>query len=33
MNDIQKKYRLGTVSKNILNGANLTLSSDMDQDT
>ena len=40
MNDPQKKYRLGTVSKNILmeglnrfNGANLTLSSDVDQDT
>ena len=40
MNDPQKKYRLGTVSKNILleglnwfNSANLTLSSDVDQDT
>ena len=39
-NDPQKKYRLGTVSKNILleglnrfNGANLTLRSDLDQDT
>ena len=39
-NDPQKKYRLGTVSKNILLeglnqfcGANLTLSSDVDQDT
>ena len=39
-NDPQKKYRLGTVSKNILleglkrfHGANLTLSSDVDQDT
>ena len=38
MNDPQKKYRLGTVSKNILleslnqfHGANLTLSSDVDQ--
>ena len=37
MNDLQKKYRLGTVSKNILleglnrfHGANLTLSSDVD---
>ena len=40
MNDPQKKYRLGTVSKNILlkvlnrfHGANLTLSSDVEQDT
>ena len=40
INDPQKKYRLGTVSKNILlegltrfNGANLTLSSDVDKDT
>ena len=40
MNDPQKKHRLGTVSKNILlegwnrfHGANLTLSSDVDQDT
>ena len=39
-NDPQKKYRLGTVSKNILleglnqlHSANLTLSSDVDQDT
>ena len=39
-NDPQKKYRLGTVSKNILleglnrfHRANLTLSSDVDQDT
>ena len=39
-NDPQKKYRLGTVSKNILleglnqfHGANLTLKSDVDQDT
>ena len=39
-NDSQKKYRLGTVSKNILleglnwfHSANLTLSSDVDQDT
>ena len=39
-NDPQKKYRLGTVSKNILleglnqfHGANLALSSDVDQDT
>ena len=39
-NDPQKKYRLGTISKNILleglnpfHGANLTLSSDVDQDT
>ena len=39
-NDPQKKYRLETVSKNILleglnrfYGANLTLSSDVDQDT
>ena len=39
-NDPQKKYRLGTVSKNILleglnrsHCANLTLSSDVDQDT
>ena len=38
-NDPQKKYRLGTVSKNILleclnrfHGANLTLYSDVDQD-
>ena len=37
---IHKKYRLGTVSKNILleglkrfHGANLSLSSDVDQDT
>ena len=40
MNDPKKKNRLGTVSKNILleglnrfHGANLTLSSDVDQDT
>ena len=40
MNDPQKKYRIGTVSKIILleglnrfYGANLTLSSDVDQDT
>ena len=40
MNDPQKKYRLGTVSKNILleglnrlHGANLTLSSVVGQDT
>ena len=41
INGPQKKYRLGTVSKNILleglqnrfHGANLTLSSDVDQDT
>ena len=40
MNDPQKKYCLGTVSWNILleglnrfHGANLTLSSDEDQDT
>ena len=40
MNDPQKKYRLGTVSKNIslegfnrFNGANLALSSDVDQET
>ena len=41
INDPQKKYRLGTVSKNIFTGklklvsrrANLTLSSDVDQDT
>ena len=40
MNDPQKKYRLGTVSKHILleglnqfHGANLTLSSDVDQYT
>ena len=40
MNDSHKKYHLGTVSKNILpegvnrfSGANLTLSSDVDQDT
>ena len=39
-NDPQKKFRLGTVSKNILlaglnwfHGANLTLRSDVDQDT
>ena len=39
-NDPQKKYRLGTVSKNILleglnrfHGAILNLSSDVDQDT
>ena len=39
-NDRQKKYRLGTVSKNILlddlnpfHGANLALNSDVDQDT
>ena len=39
-NDPQKKYRLGTVSKNILledlnrfHGANLTLSPNVDQDT
>ena len=39
-NDPQKKYRLGTVSKNIsmkglnrFHGVNLTLSSDVDQDT
>ena len=39
-NDPQKKYRLQTVSKNILleglnwfHGASLTLSSDVDQDT
>ena len=39
-NDPQKKYRLGTVSKNILleglnqfQGANLALNSDVDQDT
>ena len=39
-NDPQNKYRLGTVSKNILleglnrfHGANLTLSSDVDQNT
>ena len=39
-NDPQKKYHLGRVSKNILmeglnqfHGANLTLSSDVDQDT
>ena len=39
-NDPQKKYRLGTVCKNILleglnrfHGANLTLNSDVDQDT
>ena len=38
--DLQKKHRLGTVSKNILleglnqfNGANLALNSDEDQDT
>ena len=40
INDPQKKYRLGTVSKNILlegsnkfHGANLSLDSDVDQDT
>ena len=40
MNDPQKKYRLGTVSKNILlegfnqfYGTNLTLNSDVDQNT
>ena len=40
MNDPQKKYRLGMASKNILleglnkhRGANLTLNSDVDQDT
>ena len=40
MSDPQKKYRLGTVSKIILleglnrfHGANLTLSSDVDQGT
>ena len=40
MNDPQKKYRLGLVSKNIVleglnwsHGAKLTLSSDVDQDT
>ena len=40
MNDPQKEYRLEPVSKNILleglnrfHGANLTLSSDVDQDT
>ena len=40
MNDPQKKYLLGTVSKNILleglnrfHGASLTLSSGVDQDT
>ena len=39
-NDPQKKYRLGTVSKNILleglnqfHGANLTLCSDVNEDT
>ena len=39
-NDPQKKHRLGTVSKILLleglnrfNGANLTLNSDLDQDT
>ena len=39
-NDPQKKYRLGTVSKNILlaglnqfHGANLALNSDVDRDT
>ena len=39
MNDPQKKYHLGTVSKNILleglkqlNGANLPLDSDVNQD-
>ena len=40
MNDPQKKYRLGTISKKFLmeglnqfHGANLTLSSEVDQDT
>ena len=40
MNNPQKKYHIRTVSKNILleglnwfHGANLTLSSDVDQDT
>ena len=40
MNDPQKKYRLGMVIENILleglnrfHGANLTLRSDVDQDT
>ena len=40
MNDPQKKYRLGTVCKYLLleglnqfHGANLTLDSDVDQDT
>ena len=40
MNNPQKKYRLGTVSKNILleglnrfHSTNLTLSADVDQDT
>ena len=40
MNDPQTKYRLGTVSKNILleglnqfHGTNLILSSNVDQDT
>ena len=40
MNDPQNECRLGTVSKNIIleglnrfDGANLTLSSDVDQDT
>ena len=40
MNDPQKMYRLGTVNKNIIleglnpfHGANLTLSSVLDQDT
>ena len=40
INDSQKKYRLGTVSNNILldglnpfHGAKLTLYSDVDQDT
>ena len=40
MNDPQKKYRLGTVCKNILleglnqfHGANIALNSDVDQDT
>ena len=40
MNDPKNKYRLGTVIKNILleglnrfHNANLTLSSDVDQDT
>ena len=39
-NDLQKKYRLGTVSKNVLleglnqfHGANPALNSDVDQDT
>ena len=40
INDSQKEYRLGTVSENILpevlnwfHSANLTLNSDVDQDT